>query len=78
VEGPVTESQILTLNERVKTVSTYFANLSAALSAATATRVWVKADVDLSAILWVAGAVCLLLISSQVLYLLEATLEDAE
>ena len=71
----MTESQILTLNERMKTLSAYFANLSAALMAAAVVRVWTQADVDLNAILWVAAAIGMLAISSQVLYLLEPTLE---
>lgn len=72
----MTESQILTFNERVKTASAYCANLSAGLLAATAARMWVK-GVDLIAMLWLAVVVALVLISWQVLYLLEATLEDA-
>jgi hypothetical protein len=74
----VTESEILTLNERVKTAAAYFANLSAALVAATMARVWAKAGVDLTATLWLAVAIGLILLSWQLLYLLETTLEDAE
>ena len=72
----MTESQILTMNERIKTVSAYFANLSAALFAATAARIWIK-GVDLVAMLWLAAVATLILISWKVLYLLEASLEDA-
>lgn len=73
----MTESQILTLNERVKTISAYFANLSAALLAATAARMWIK-GVDVVTLLWLAAVATLLLISWHMLYLLEATMEDAE
>lgn len=71
----MTESEILTLNERLKTIAAYFANLSAALFAAMAARVWLN-GVDLVALLWLAVAAVLMLISWQVLYLLEATSED--
>jgi hypothetical protein len=74
----VTESEILTLNERVKTASSYSANLSAALFAAATARVWVKAEADHASILWLAGAIILILISWQTLYLLEAPLETVE
>lgn len=72
----MTESEILTLNERVKAISTYCANLSAALLAATAARVWIKAAVDLNALAWLAVTVGLILISWQVLHLLEPASED--
>ena len=74
----MTESQILTLNERVKTAAAYFANLSAALVAATMARVWAKAGVDLAATLWLGVAIGLSLFSWQLLYLLEPRLEDGE
>lgn len=73
----MTESEILTLNERIRTVSAYFANLSAGLMAATAARIWVRAGVDLSALAWLAVAIGLIVISLLSLYLLEAALEDA-
>jgi hypothetical protein len=72
----VTESQILTLNERIRTSSSYLANLSAALMAATGARVWLNAGVDLSALAWLAIAIALFVISLWLLYLLEADLED--
>ena len=67
----MTESQILTLNERVKGFSNYLFNLSAALLAAAAARAWVNGGVDLSALLWLAVAIGLLLLAHGVLYLLE-------
>ena len=67
----MTESQILTLNERVKGFSSYFFNLSAGLMAATAARVWVKGGVDLVVLTWVLGAIGLLLLASGLLYLIE-------
>ena len=72
----MTESQILTLNERIRTSSAYLANLAAALMAATGARVWLKAGVDLSAFAWLAIAIALFVISLLLLYLLEADLED--
>jgi hypothetical protein len=71
----VTESQILTLNERVKGFSNYFFNLSAGLAAAAAARMWMK-SVDLTALLWVAGVIVLLLLASGLLYLLEPGIGD--
>jgi hypothetical protein len=72
----MTESQILTLNERVKGFSSYFFNLSAALMAATAARAWVNGGVDLIALTWVLGAIGLLLLASGLLYLLEPENEE--
>ena len=74
----MTESEILTLNERLKTASSYFANLSAALVAATMARLWASAGVDFTTALWLAGALGVSLISWHLLYLLEATLEGSE
>ena len=71
----MTESQILTLNERVKGFSSYFFNLSAGLMAATAARAWVS-GIDLVALGWLVGAIGLLLLGSGLLYLLEP--EDKE
>ncbi|HET9640405.1 MAG TPA: hypothetical protein VFP12_14490 [Allosphingosinicella sp.] len=59
----MTESQILTLNERVKGFSNFAFNLAAGLAAATAARVWVK-GIDLAAVLWVGGAIVLLSLAS--------------
>jgi hypothetical protein len=67
----VTESQILTLNERVKGFSNYLSNLSAALLAASAARAWVQGGGDLAAAAWLAGALGLLWLAYAVLYLLE-------
>ena len=67
----VTESQILTLNERVKGFSNYLFNLSAALLAAAVARMWVKGGVDLGGLLWLAVAIGLLLLASGILYLIE-------
>ncbi|MGA9580507.1 MAG: hypothetical protein WBR13_00880 [Allosphingosinicella sp.] len=71
----MTESQILTLNERVKGFSNFFFNLSAALMAATAARAWIG-GLDLVALAWLLGAIGLLLLGSGLLYLLEP--EDKE
>jgi hypothetical protein len=71
----MTESQILTLNERLKAFSNFAFNLAAGLAAATAARVWVK-GVDLVALLWVAGAIVLLLLASGLLYLLEPEIRE--
>lgn len=72
----MTESQILTLNERVKGFSNFFFNLSAALMAATGARLWVRVDFDLTAAAWLTGAIGLLLLASGVLYLLEPESEE--
>ena len=72
----MTESQILTLNERVKGFSNYFHNLSAALLAAAVARLWVKGSVDLAAGMWLAGAGGLLWLGWSVLYLLEPSSEE--
>ncbi|HEX8622608.1 MAG TPA: hypothetical protein VF718_11625 [Allosphingosinicella sp.] len=74
----MTEPEILTLNERLKTPSAYVADLSAALVAAAAARIWANPGVDLTAVVWLAAAIGLSLISWQLLYLLEATLEESE
>jgi len=71
----MTESQILTLNERVKGFSNFAFNLAAGLAAATAARVWVK-GIDLAALLWVGGAIVLLSLASGLLYLLEAEIRE--
>jgi hypothetical protein len=71
----MTESQMLTLNERVKGFSNLAFNLSAGLAAATAARVWVK-GIDLAALVWVAGAIALLSLASGLLYLLEAEIRE--
>ena len=72
----MTESQILTLNERIKGFSNYFFNLSAALIAAAVARLWVRGDVDLGALAWLAGAAILLWLAWSVLYLLEPGSEE--
>jgi hypothetical protein len=72
----MTESQILTLNERVKGFSNYFFNLSAALVAASAARVWVNGGVDLAALAWLSIAIGLLLLAWKLLYLLEPEIEE--
>jgi hypothetical protein len=73
----MTESQILTLNERVKGFSTYLSNLSAALLAAAAARAWVLGSGDLAALARLAGALCLLWLAYAILYLLEPEEEAA-
>ncbi|HEX8064572.1 MAG TPA: hypothetical protein VF535_15325 [Allosphingosinicella sp.] len=67
----MTESQILTLNERVKGISSYFFNLSAVLVATAVARLWVKADVDLAALIWFAGGITLFWLGWSMLHLLE-------
>ena len=67
---------MLTLNERVKGFSNYSFNLSAALAAAAATRMWVR-GVDPAALIWVAGAIALFLLASGVLYLLEPEIGES-
>ena len=67
----MTESQILTLNERVKGFSNFLFNLAAALLAATTARAWVNGGMDFSALLWLAVAIALILLAHRVLYLLE-------
>ncbi|MFL6846621.1 MAG: hypothetical protein ACJ8ER_17280 [Allosphingosinicella sp.] len=74
----MTESQILTLNERLKTMAGYFANLSAALMAATGARVWTKGGFDLAALIWLTVAIALILFANGMLYLLEPQLETYE
>jgi hypothetical protein len=71
----MTDSQILTLNERIKGISNYFFNSSAALAAATATRVWVNGG-DISALAWLAGAIGLL--GTGLLHLLEPGNEESD
>lgn len=71
----MTESQILTLNERVKGFSNFAFNLAAALAAAAAARFWVN-GIDLPALAWTAGATVLLLLASGLLYLLEAEIRE--
>jgi hypothetical protein len=71
----MTESQILTLNERVKGFSNFFFNLAAGLAAATAARVWVE-GIDLAALLWAVGAMVLLSLASGLLYLLESEIRE--
>ena len=72
----MTESKILTLNERVKGFSNYFFNLSAALVAAGAARIWVNGGIDLAALAWLAIAIGLLLLASGLLYLIEPENEE--
>jgi hypothetical protein len=71
----MTESQILTLNERLKTMAGYFSNLSAALMAAAVARMWVRGDGDFTAFAWAAGAMVLLWLAWSLLYLLEPAYE---
>jgi hypothetical protein len=52
----MTESQILTLNERVKAFSNFFFNLAAGLTAAVAARLWVKEGLDLTAGMWLGAS----------------------
>lgn len=73
----MTESQILTLNERVKGFSNYFFNLSAGLAAAAAARIWVPGGLDFAALTWLAGAFGLILLASGLLYLLEPDNEES-
>lgn len=72
----MTESQILTLNERVKAFSSYFFNLSAVLVATAVARLWVKANVDFAALMWFAGGAILLWLGWSILYLLEPENEE--
>jgi threonine/homoserine/homoserine lactone efflux protein len=72
----MTESQILTLNERMKAVSGYFFNLSAVLVATAVARIWVKSDMDFAALIWFAGGAILLWIGWSILYLLEPEGEE--
>jgi hypothetical protein len=67
----MTESQILTLNERVKGFSNFFFNLAAGLAAAVAARLWINAGPDVTAAIWLAAVLILLSLGSGVLYLLE-------
>ena len=71
----MTESQILTYNERLKAFSNLAFNLAGGLAAATAARVWAK-GVDLAALLWVAAAIVLLSLASGMLYLLEPAIRE--
>ena len=57
----MTDSQILTLNERVKGFSNYFFNLSAVLVATAVARAWVKGGPDLAASMWLIGAALVVL-----------------
>ncbi|HEY0131473.1 MAG TPA: hypothetical protein VGB57_08705 [Allosphingosinicella sp.] len=72
----MTDSQILTLNERVKGISGYLFNLSAVLVATAVARMWVKGDVDFAALIWVAGGAILLWLGWSILYLLEPENEE--
>jgi hypothetical protein len=67
----VTRSETLTANERVKTISTYFANLSAAVAAAAAARVWTVTRFDPASFVWAMLAALLLAGAWAILYLLE-------
>lgn len=67
----MTKSQILTLNERLKTVSNYLSNLSAALLAASVARVWTKSNFDLATATWLAVSGALIALAYGMLYLLE-------
>jgi hypothetical protein len=62
-------------NERVKAVSTWFFNLSAALIGATAARVWIFGQFDLTSLTWGIVAAALFAVAHGFLYLLEP--EDA-
>lgn len=72
----MTESQILTLNERVKSFSSYLFNLSAVLVATAVARVWVKAELDLVGLIWFAGGAILLWLGWSILHLLEPENEE--
>jgi hypothetical protein len=67
----MTESQILTLNERVKGFCNFFFNLAAGLTAAVVARLWVNAGPDVTAAIWLAAVLILLSLASGLLYLLE-------
>ena len=71
----MTESQILTYNERIKAFSNFLFNLAAGLAAAAAARLWVK-GIDLAALLWAGGAVVRLSLGSGLLYLLEPEIRE--
>jgi hypothetical protein len=72
----MTESQILTYNERLKAFSNFAFNLAAGVLAATAARLWVKAGPDLTAAAWLAFVLILLSFGSGLLYLLEPPIEE--
>ncbi|HEV2817964.1 MAG TPA: hypothetical protein VGW40_12175 [Allosphingosinicella sp.] len=61
----------MTANERVKAVSTWFFNLSAALTGATAARIWIVGQFDLSSLGWSIVAVALFAVAFGTLYLLQ-------
>jgi hypothetical protein len=71
----VTGSETLTANARVKAVSTWFFNLSAALTGAVAARVWIVTQFDRTSLLWAVAAAGLFAIAYGLLYLLETETE---
>ena len=71
----MTESQILTYNERLKAFSNYLFNLGAALTAAAGARLWTLGGPDPSSLVWLAAALALLSLGSALLYLLEPSEE---
>lgn len=73
----MTESQILTLNERIKAFSNFAFNLAAGLTAATAARLWVKGGPDLTSAVWLAVVPILLSLGWGLPYLLEPPIEDS-
>jgi hypothetical protein len=73
----MTESQILTYNERIKGFSNFLFNLAAGLVAAAAARIWVWKGPDLTALAWLVVASILLSLASGILYLLEPENEEA-
>jgi len=67
----VTRSEVLIANERVKATANFLFNLSAALSAGTAARVWLVARFDVAALFWAVAALLLFALAYGVLYWLE-------
>jgi hypothetical protein len=67
----VASPERLIANERVKAVSTWFFNLSAALTGATTARIWIVGQFDLSSLGWSLVAVAMFAVAFGALYLLQ-------
>jgi len=65
-------AEAVVANEQVKAVSTFFLSLSAALTAATAARVWLAGQFDLASFGWSIVAVALFAVAYGTLYLLQS------
>ena len=59
-------------NEQVKAVSTFFLNLSVALTAAAVARIWLAGQFDLASFGWSVIAVALFAVAYGTLYLLQS------